>query len=210
MAADRLAIEGAAGAGARFRPPLGSLPRHLHIGAGSRLPVCANVLGVIGDDGIAVVKIPERSGVDKMAIDNWVGILNKRGYIEVVVDPAGRRRRVARLTAQGSRARDIYLRWVQNLEDRWPDARWPAAVRRVRKPPSPLSGVPGPGSHSCGRAWNRTRTDGGAQVPPRQALPHFPVVTARGGGSPIRQLAHRRKRVMSVLSCDGDHSAPGG
>ena len=42
--------------------------------------LCANVLRLIGDDGVAVVKIPELSGVDRMAIDNWVGILDKRDY----------------------------------------------------------------------------------------------------------------------------------
>ncbi len=46
---------------------------------GSRLPICANVLRLIGDDGIAVVELPELSGVDRTAIDNWVGILDKRG-----------------------------------------------------------------------------------------------------------------------------------
>jgi DNA-binding MarR family transcriptional regulator len=41
-----------------------------------------------------------------MAIDNWVGILGKRGYIEVSMDPGGGRRRVARLTSKGVKALD--------------------------------------------------------------------------------------------------------
>src|SRR5579871_2232 len=49
-------------------------------GAGSRLPICANVLRVIGNDGIAVADIPRLSGVDKMSIDNWIGSLDKLGY----------------------------------------------------------------------------------------------------------------------------------
>jgi hypothetical protein len=72
-------------------------------GVGSRLPICANVLCLIGDDGVAVVKIPELSGADKMAIDNWVGILDKRAYIQVAADPGGPRRRAAQLTPKGVR-----------------------------------------------------------------------------------------------------------
>ncbi len=149
-------------------------------GVGSRLPICANVLRLIGDDGVAVVKIPELSGVDKMAIDNWVGILDKRGYIGVATDPGGRRRRVARLAPKGVQACNAYFQWTESLEGRWPDARSAAAVRRLRRAAEQLVGDPGPGSLlSKGMApypdgWR-------SQVPPRQVLPHFPAVTARGG-----------------------------
>jgi DNA-binding MarR family transcriptional regulator len=148
-------------------------------GVGSRLPICANVLRLIGDNGVVVVRIPELSGVDKMAIDNWVGILGKRGYIEVATDPGGRRR-VARLTPEGVRARDAYFQWTESLEGRWPDARSSEAVRRLRRAAEQIVGDPGPGSP----LWKGMEPypDGWrSETPPRQVLPYFPAVTAKGG-----------------------------
>ena len=148
-------------------------------GVGSRLPICANVLRLIGDDGVAVAKIPELSGVDKMAIDNWIGILDKRGYIEVSTQP-GARRRVARLTLKGVRARDAYFQWNGSLERRWPDARSSTAVRRLRRTAEEIVGDPGPGS----LLWMGMEPypDGWrSEMPPRQVLPHYPVISPRGG-----------------------------
>jgi len=148
-------------------------------GVGSRLPICANVLRLIGDDGVGVARIPELSGVDKTAIDNWVRILDKCGYITVATDPGGRRR-VARLTAEGVRCRDAYVQWTESLEGRWPDSRSSAAVRRLRRAAELIVGDPGPGSP----LWKGIEPypDGWrSQTPPRQVLPHFPAVTAKGG-----------------------------
>lgn len=148
-------------------------------GTGSRLPICANVLRVIGDDGIAVAEIPQLSGVDKMSIDNWMGILDKCGYAHVATDPA-RRRRVTRLTTRGVAARDAYFHWMESVERRWPDARSSAAVKRLRQAAERIVGEPGPGS----LLWKGIEPypDGWrSQVPPQQVLPRFPVVSPRGG-----------------------------
>ena len=149
-------------------------------GSGSRLPVCANVLRLIGDEGVAVVKVPELSGVAKMAIDNWVGILAKCGYIEVATGPGGRPRRVARLTPRGVHARDAYFQWSGSVEGRWPQAGSSAAVRRLRRAAEQIVEVRGPGSP----LWKGMEPypDGWrSETPPRLALPHFPAVTHKGG-----------------------------
>ena len=148
-------------------------------GQGSRLPICANVLRLIGDDGVVVARIPELSGVDKMAIDNWVRILDKREYIEVATVP-GSRRRVARLTPKGERARDDYFEWTESVEGRWPETRSSGAVRRLRRAAEQIVGEPGPGS----LLWKGMEPypDGWrSETPPRRVLPHFPAVTAKGG-----------------------------
>jgi DNA-binding MarR family transcriptional regulator len=148
-------------------------------GVGSRLPICANVLRLIGDNGVVVARMPELSGVDKMAIDNWVRILDRCGYIKVATDP-GSRRRVARLTPEGVRAREAYFRWTESLDGRWPDPRSSRAVRRLRRAAEKIVGDPGPGS----LLWSGMEPypDGWrSETPPRQVLPHFPAVTAKGG-----------------------------
>jgi DNA-binding MarR family transcriptional regulator len=146
----------------------------------SRLPICANVLRLIDDDGLAIAQIPERSGVAKMAIDNWVGSLHKHGYLKVATESDGRRRRVARLTVKGVRARDACLQWTNSLEGRWPSGRSSAALEPLRRAAEDIVGEPGPGS----LLWKGMEpyADGWrSEVPPRQVLPHFPVVTAKGG-----------------------------
>ena len=148
-------------------------------GTGSRLPICANVLRLIGDDGVAVAEVPRLSDVDNMSIDNWVGILDGCGYLELATD-SNRRRRVARLTAKGVAARDAYFQWMESEEGRWPDARATAAVKHLRRAAEHIVGDPGPGSP----LWKGTEPypDGWrSQVPPRQVLPHFPAVSPRGG-----------------------------
>ena len=147
--------------------------------AGSRLPVCANVLRLIGDDGVSVAKLPELSGVDKTAIENWVGILDKRRYIVVATDP-GSKRRVARLTSRGLQARNGYFQWTGSLESRWPDTRSSSAVRRLRRDLEKICGDLGPGSPL--REGMEPYPDGWrSEVPPRQVLPHYPVISPRGG-----------------------------
>lgn len=146
----------------------------------SRLPICANVLRVIGDEGLAVAEIPELSGVAKMAIDNWIGSLGTHGYLKVGTESDGRRRRVARLTAKGIRARDAYLLWTESLAGRWPTPRSSAALGHLQLAATAIVDDAGPGSplwkgmEPYADGWRR-------QVPPRQVLPHFPVVTAKGG-----------------------------
>lgn len=147
---------------------------------GSRLPICANVLRLIGDDGSAVAAIPEHSGVARMTVDNWIGSLAKHGYLKTDTESGGRRRRMARLTTKGAHARDSYLQWTHSLEGRWPGAQSSAALGRLRRAAQHIVGHPGPGS----LLWKGIAPypDGWRnQVPPRQVLPHFPVVTAKGG-----------------------------
>jgi DNA-binding MarR family transcriptional regulator len=54
----------------------------------SRLPISANILRVLDEQGVPVRDLPTLTGVAKMTVDNWLGILGKRGY--AVVGPAGR------------------------------------------------------------------------------------------------------------------------
>lgn len=153
-------------------------------GVGSRLPICANVLRLLGGeadgDGVAVSELPARSGVGQMSVDNWIGILDKRGYVAVATETVGRRRRLARLTDKGTQARDAYLAWTESLDGRWPTASAKADLRRVRRAAEAIAGKVGPGSP----LWEGIEPypDGWrSEIPPRQVLPHFPVVSHRGG-----------------------------
>ena len=146
-------------------------------GVGSRLPICANVLRLIGDNGVAVARIPELSGVDKMAIDNWVRILDKCGYIEVATVPGGRRR----VAHPGTRRRDawrrLYLRPCGHHLRPWAGGAprchgWSPCYRRAFLT---KSSVPWPTSNrsppcQLPRRWRRTAS--GPSAVPRAAECH--------------------------------------
>jgi hypothetical protein len=120
------------------------------------------------------------TGVAKMAIDDWLGSLEQHRYLVVGPDPAGSRFKVARLTLRGSQARDTYFRWAGSVEHRWEDRFGTRAVRALRDSIGPLAG----GSDAESPLWRGIEPypDGWrAHVRRPETLPHYPVVSARGG-----------------------------
>jgi DNA-binding MarR family transcriptional regulator len=146
----------------------------------SRLAVSANILRVIDERGVRVSEVPARTGVAKMAIDVWLRNLEDRGYVVVGPDPAGGRFRMARLTADGQRAQQIYGRWAAEVEARSAERFGDGAFPELREALTPIVGEDGPasrlrlgmGPHPGG--WR-------AQLPQPKVLPHYPVVSMRGG-----------------------------
>jgi DNA-binding MarR family transcriptional regulator len=134
----------------------------------ARLEISANVLRVLDDGGTRVRDIPAAAGVAQMAIGNWLGSLEEHRYLSTGPDPAGGRFRVARLTPRGREARDAYLRWAAADGGR-PDA---AALREAL---APLDG-------DRLRSGTAPYPDGWrAKVARPATLPHYPVISPRGG-----------------------------
>jgi DNA-binding MarR family transcriptional regulator len=147
----------------------------------SQLPICANILRVLDEDGVPARDLPALTGVAKMMIDNWLGILAKRGYAVVGPGPAGGRARLARLTPKGRRAQDTYLRWAAHAGQRW-DARFgKAPMRALRESAGLLTGAPDPDQAPCWPGLEPYSDGWRAAVPRPQSLPHYPVISARGG-----------------------------
>jgi DNA-binding MarR family transcriptional regulator len=149
-------------------------------GGTSRLEISANILRVVGQQGVRVADIPALTGVAKMAIDNWLDSLEQHRYLVVGPDPAGSRFKVARLTAKGLEAREAYFRWTGHVEHRWEERFGPRAVGALRDSIEPLAG----GSDAESPLWRGIEPypDGWrAQVRQPETLPHYPVVSARGG-----------------------------
>jgi hypothetical protein len=128
---------------------------------------------------VRVADVPALTGVAKMAADNWLGSLDEHGYLTIGPDPAASRFRVARLTARGSAARDSYFRWAQEAKPHFLE-RNPPGVPDLRNSAERL--VTGPGQDSPLRRGVEPYPDGWrAQVPRPSTLPHYPVVSHRGG-----------------------------
>ncbi len=146
----------------------------------SRLAISANVLRVLDRGAVRIADIPALTGVAKMAIDNWVRSLDTHGYLVVGTDPDGSRFRVARLTAKGRAAKDTYVGWAATVQHRWEKRFGTDAVRALAHSLEPL--VMGTAAHALLLQGMTPYPDGWrAQVRAREVLPHYPVVSHRGG-----------------------------
>lgn len=146
----------------------------------SRSAVSANVLRVIDERGVRVSEVPARTGVAKMAVDNQLGNLEDRGYIVVGPDPGGSRFKVATTTAKGQRAHKFYRRWTDEVEQRFGERFGDAACPELREALEPIVCDEGPDS-PLRRGMDPYPDGWRAQVPRPEILPHYPVVSMRGG-----------------------------
>jgi DNA-binding MarR family transcriptional regulator len=147
---------------------------------GSRLAISANVLRVLGPDRIRAAEIPASCGVAKMTVDNWLRILAERGYLETGPDPAGSRGRVSRLTAKGVAARAAYTEWTLAVESRWADRYGADPVAALRAAAAALA--QSPAAETSLRVGPQPYPEGWrARAPAPPTLPHYPVISARGG-----------------------------
>jgi DNA-binding MarR family transcriptional regulator len=134
----------------------------------ARLAISANLLRVLDDGGGTRVRdLPAATGVAQMTIGNWLGSLEEHRYLTVTPDPAGGRFKVARLTPRGREARDTYLRWA--ADGGRPDA---AALRAALAPFDHDRLLGGTAPYPDG--WR-------ARVARPATLPHYPVISPRGG-----------------------------
>jgi DNA-binding MarR family transcriptional regulator len=140
----------------------------------------SNLLRVLGEVGVRVADLPALTGLAKEGIASSLTILERQGCAAVGADPSGGRARVCRLTTKGRVAQDDYRQRLEEVEARWGERHGPAvsAVRRALEPlvgdpaagPSPLFG--GCAVYSDGWRASLRRPD---------TLPHYPMMSHRGG-----------------------------
>jgi DNA-binding MarR family transcriptional regulator len=156
------------------------------------LAISANALRVLTEQGVRVRDLPLLAGVSKEAVALSVGILESRGYAVIGPDPAASRVKLARLTPKGRRAQDAYHALVGTIEERWQARFGMDTIRRLREsleglfdhpegeqPPMSQGLQPYPDGW---RAHNPYLSQTKAMIDdPSGALPHYPVVSHRGG-----------------------------
>jgi methyltransferase (TIGR00027 family) len=162
-------------------------------GSAVPLPVSANVLRVLSPGGVALREVPRRAGISKEAASVSAGWLERRGYLLNEPDPAGGRGRQVRLTPRGEQAQDGYHRLAGRIGDGW-RARsgdgvidgLTAALRSLYAQPDgqpqPLIGaglVPYPDGWRAHPPYQRLTE--AMIADPAGTLPHYPMVTHRGG-----------------------------
>jgi DNA-binding MarR family transcriptional regulator len=145
------------------------------------LAVSANVVRVVDGKGIRVRDLPRISGISKGLIKVALGFLQKCGCIAIVSDPASKGTKAVRLTAKGLSAQSSYFQLVGEIEKRWQERFGEDSIRDLRRSlerfvgegtleRSPLS----TGLEPYAEGWR-------AKVAKADTLPHYPMVTHRGG-----------------------------
>ncbi len=145
-----------------------------------RLAISANILRVLDEEGVRVVDIPVLTGVAKMTIDNWLRSLEEHRYAIVGPDSAGSRFKMARLTQKGLRARDTYFHWADRIELESHERLDKKALAALRTSTEQLA-VASPARLLLWDGIDPYPDGWRAQLRRPETLPHFPVISHRGG-----------------------------
>jgi len=145
------------------------------------LSVCANVLRVTPDEGIHVRDLPRLTCLPVFGVQDMLRELAYARLGAVGPDPSGSRLKILRIAPQARLARDRYLSLAASVEKTWKERLGEDTVNQVRTSLESILRSP----DGTGSALLRGTTpypDGWrAQLPPLKGLPHFPVVSHRGG-----------------------------
>jgi hypothetical protein len=143
-------------------------------------PLAANVLRVLDADGVRARDLSRLTGLAQLGIDNSLSVLTRRGLAQVE-SPRRGKARVVHLTPAGTRMQQAYPTGVADLEASWSSRFGEATITELR---AALTGIVGTTDQIEPRLLDGLRPHPGgwrAQLPPRQELPHHPMVSHRGG-----------------------------
>jgi DNA-binding MarR family transcriptional regulator len=138
------------------------------------LLLSANLVRVLGREPIRLRDLPERTGVARVTVDNQSRLLSELGLATVTPDPSAARGQVARLTEKGRRAQSAYARRSEETEAGWHERDGAHDVERLR---ASLEGL----DPALLLDGTRAPAGGWREKTPLVSLPHYPLVTHRGG-----------------------------
>jgi len=151
------------------------------------LPLAANVIRVLDEDGVSVRELPPLGGVSKEAVSMSLTFLDKNGYVSVGPEPSGGRGKSVRLTPKGREAQSDYRERLGQVEEDWVSRFGEQMIQDIRVALERVLGhdrfsdslVPQPeGWRAKSPYLQRTEA---FLSDPRGALPHYPMVLHRGG-----------------------------
>jgi DNA-binding MarR family transcriptional regulator len=145
------------------------------------LAISANVLRLVGEEGVRVRDLPRLAGVSKEAIATSLSFLTKRGYAVVKTESSGGRIKMVTLTPKGRRARDTYHQQLQAIEERWQARFGKGTISSLRASLERLVGAATAGRSPLFRGLEPYPDGWRASVPKPETLPHYPMVLHRGG-----------------------------
>lgn len=152
------------------------------------LALYADVLRILGTDGVRLGDLPALGGVSKEAVAMAVGWLESAGHALVGADPRGGKTKVVSLTSKGSHAQSVSRELVAAVEAEWRLRLGKGVVDRVgsavdavlARPDALSAGLePRPEGWRASRAYRWQTT--AMLEDPLGTLPHHPMVLHRGG-----------------------------
>jgi DNA-binding MarR family transcriptional regulator len=143
--------------------------------------MCANVVRVLDEKGVRVRDLSRLSGVSKELIKGSLAFLRKRGCLVLAPDPTTKGTVLVRLTPKGREAQDAYHKRLGVIEKRWQARFGQDAVRKLRGSLECLVGEPAAQQSPLFRGLNPYPEGWRASVRQADTLPHYPLVTHRGG-----------------------------
>jgi len=141
------------------------------------LPVCANILQIISNEGMQVRELPVASGIAKEAIDLMLRFLQKHGLATVTAENPSPFRNVS-LSDSGLRARGKYLETVNKIEISWNNRYGAGALNALRLQ---LTHVVCDSQRCLLKGAEPYADNWRAKLRARRVLPNQPVITHRGG-----------------------------
>jgi DNA-binding MarR family transcriptional regulator len=151
------------------------------------LAISANALRVIDSDGTRVRDVPSATGASKAAISVALGFLDRHGFAAVDADPEAGRAKMIGLTQKGRTAQAAVAPILAALETRWQSEFGADVVEQLRAALEALLANPRlpEGLQPPATGWRAqkpyAKQTAALIADPRSALPHFPLVTHRGG-----------------------------
>jgi DNA-binding MarR family transcriptional regulator len=145
------------------------------------LAISANVVRVLNEKGVGVRDLPRLSGVSKELIKTSLGFLEKRRCLVVEPDPTAKGTKLARLKPKGRHAQDSYHQLVSAIEERWRTRFGRDTIRTLQDLLERLVGEPNPQMSPLFRGLEPYPDGWRASVRRPDTLPHYPLVTHRGG-----------------------------
>jgi methyltransferase (TIGR00027 family) len=149
--------------------------------AGLSLAISANVLRVLGPDGIRLRDLPPLTGTSKEAVSWAMGILIRAYRAAEEPDPAASRGKIARLTPRGLDAQRLYHEFLGTIEQRWHERFTGSAIDALRTSLAALATAPGSEPPPLFRGLEPYPDNWRAAVRRPAILPHYPMVLHRGG-----------------------------
>jgi hypothetical protein len=145
------------------------------------LAICANVLRVLSEKGERARDLPLVSGVSKESIAMAMGILRKGRCAEVGTEKLDGRAKVIRLTLRGLEAQKGSRELVANIEKRWRTRYGERVLAALREALEPIVGDGTAQNSPLFRGLEPHPENWRAAVARPRTLPHFPMVSHRGG-----------------------------
>jgi hypothetical protein len=145
------------------------------------LGLSANVLRVLDERPLAVRDLPELSGVSKEQVAIATGWLTRHGFAILGSATAPERGKQIRLSEKGLVAQEQYGKALRAIEKRWAGRFGEEAVSGLRLSLEPIVGDGTAGKSPLFAGLTPYPEGWRAKVRKPELLPHFPLVTHRGG-----------------------------